>query len=95
MQSKSGEAEYFWDYDNRLTSAVMTDGTTVSHAYDVDGNRVQTSVAASGGAPSMCSGSSASYLRTDTLTQGNWKGTYGADGQYINGNRRRRRRMRR
>ncbi len=41
---------YGWDFENRLVSATMTcGGTVVAHEYDADGNRVQTSVTASGG----------------------------------------------
>jgi RHS repeat-associated protein len=42
--SKSGEATYTWDYDNRLTNLGMAAGPAVVHEYDADGNRVQTSV---------------------------------------------------
>jgi RHS repeat-associated protein len=45
VTSKSGEATYAWDFESRLTSVAMTGGSTVSHAYDADGNRVKTSVA--------------------------------------------------
>jgi RHS repeat-associated protein len=44
VTSKSGEATYTWDFQNRLTSAAMSDTTLVSHVYDADGNRVQTTV---------------------------------------------------
>ena len=48
VASKSGEASYSWDFENRLTSANMTaSGATVAHEYDVDGNRVQTAVTSS------------------------------------------------
>ncbi len=49
VTSKSGEAAYAWDFENRLTGANMTGGAAVAHQYDPDGNRVQTSVTASGG----------------------------------------------
>ncbi len=49
VTSKSGEAVYAWDFENRLTGANMTAGPAVAHQYDADGNRVQTSVTASGG----------------------------------------------
>ncbi len=48
VTSKSGEAAYAWDFENRLTGANMTGGAAVAHQYDTDGNRVQTSVTASG-----------------------------------------------
>ena len=38
------EASYGWDFENRLTSITTADGTVVHHTYDVDGNRVRTSV---------------------------------------------------
>jgi RHS repeat-associated protein len=50
VTSKGGEATYAWDFENRLVSVTMSDGTVVSHLYDVDGNRVKTTVAPSGGA---------------------------------------------
>ena len=53
ITSKSGEATYAWDFENRLTSVTMSNGTVVRHAYDVDGNRVQTSVTPSGGAATV------------------------------------------
>jgi RHS repeat-associated protein len=49
VTSKPGEAAYGWDFDNRLTSATMSSGTAVTHQYDAEGNRVQTSVTPSGG----------------------------------------------
>ncbi len=48
VTSKSGEAAYAWDFENRLTSANMTGGAVVAHQYDADGNRVQTTVTPSG-----------------------------------------------
>ena len=42
--SKSAEAEYFWDFENRLVRVEKTDGTIVTHTYDADGNRVRTEV---------------------------------------------------
>jgi RHS repeat-associated protein len=47
VTSKSGEANYTWDFQNRVMSAAMSDGTLVSHIYDVDGNRAKTTVAPS------------------------------------------------
>jgi len=48
VTSKSGEAAYTWDYENRLVGVAMTSGATVSDQYDADGNRVQTTVTPSG-----------------------------------------------
>ena len=51
VTSKSGEANYSWDFENRLTSANMTaSGAVVAHEYDPDGNRVQTAVTSSASA---------------------------------------------
>jgi RHS repeat-associated protein len=50
VTSKSGEATYAWDFENRLVSVTMSDGTVVSHVYDVDGNRVKTTVTLPAGA---------------------------------------------
>jgi len=38
-----------WDFENRLTKVTKLDGTVVEHAYDADGNRVQTKTTPSGG----------------------------------------------
>jgi RHS repeat-associated protein len=51
LTAKSGEATYAWDFDDRLIRVEKTDGTVVTHAYDVDGNRVQTTTALPGQAP--------------------------------------------
>ena len=49
VTSKTGEASYAWDFENRLSTANMTaSGAAVAHEYDPDGNRVQTSVTSSG-----------------------------------------------
>ncbi len=42
LTSKSGEATYFWDYEDRLIRVEKTDGTVVEHTYDTDGVRVRT-----------------------------------------------------
>jgi RHS repeat-associated protein len=49
LLSKSGEGTFVWDFDNRLRRVVKTDGTVVEHAYDADGNRVQTRTTPAGG----------------------------------------------
>ena len=49
LTAKTGEATYTWDFENRLTRVALSDGSMVDHAYDVDGNRVQTTVTPSGG----------------------------------------------
>jgi RHS repeat-associated protein len=51
--SKSGEATYFWDFENRLVQVEKTDGTVVTHAYDADGNRVRTEVTPLTGPPQI------------------------------------------
>lgn len=47
--TKSGDATYTWDFDDRLVKVTKADGTVVDHVYDVDGNRVKTTVTPSGG----------------------------------------------
>lgn len=49
LRTKSGEATYFWDFENRLIRVEKTDGITVTHTYDADGNRVQTRTTLSDG----------------------------------------------
>jgi RHS repeat-associated protein len=47
--AKSGDATYTWDLENRLVRVTKADGSKVEHVYDVDGNRVQTTVTPTGG----------------------------------------------
>ena len=82
--SKSGEAYYTVNEENRLSQVQRTNGSTIQHTYDADGNRVKTMEPSPPAAATACSGNSASFVRKDTTTQGNWIGTYGADGDYIN-----------
>jgi RHS repeat-associated protein len=83
--AKSGEASYQWDFDSRLAQATMAgSNVVVSHGYDADGNRTQTSVTPPSTGSVACKGNSAAFVRQDYATQGNWQGTYGADGYYIN-----------
>jgi len=49
LTAKTGEATYTWNFENRLTRVALQDGTLVDHVYDVDGNRVQTTVTPAGG----------------------------------------------
>jgi RHS repeat-associated protein len=51
LVTKSGEATYTWDFENRLIKIAKADGTVVEHQYDPDGNRVQTKVTPSTGPP--------------------------------------------
>jgi RHS repeat-associated protein len=51
LTSKSGEATYTWNLDDRLIKVVKSDGTTVENIYDADGNRVQTKVTPPSGTP--------------------------------------------
>jgi len=51
LTSKSGEATYTWDFEERLIRVDKTDGTVVTHAYDADGNRVRTEITPSTGPP--------------------------------------------
>ena len=53
LTSKSGEATYTWDFENRLVRVDKTDGTVVTHAYDADGNRVRAEVTSPGGSPAV------------------------------------------
>jgi RHS repeat-associated protein len=47
LASKAGEATYTFDVENRLIK-VIRGGLIVEHAYDVDGNRVQTKMTSEG-----------------------------------------------
>ena len=42
--SKSGEATYTWDFEDRLVGVSTTESGTVANDYDVDGTRVRTTV---------------------------------------------------
>jgi RHS repeat-associated protein len=85
VTGKSGEASYQWDFENRLVQATMAGSNlVVSHVYDADGNRTQTSVTPPSTGSLACQGNSATFVREDYATRGNWQGTYGADGYYIN-----------
>jgi RHS repeat-associated protein len=53
LTSKSAEATYTWDFEDRLIRVDKTDGTVVEHAYDTDGVRVRTITTLSGGSPSV------------------------------------------
>jgi RHS repeat-associated protein len=53
LTSKSAEATYFWDFENRLIRVEKTDGTIVTHDYDVDGNRIRTEVTPAAGPPTV------------------------------------------
>lgn len=50
-RSGSGEAEYSWDFENRLRSVTLANGTSVTHTYDADGQRVRTDVDPPDGPP--------------------------------------------
>jgi len=52
LTSKQGEATYTWDVEDRLVR-VDKAGTVVEHAYDADGNRVQTKVTPATGPPTI------------------------------------------
>ncbi len=54
--SKSADATYTWDFENRLIRVAtgLTGSTTVTeHAYDADGNRLQTKVTPPTGLPTV------------------------------------------
>jgi hypothetical protein len=67
VTSKSGEAAYTWDYENRLAGVAMTSGATVSHQYEADGNRVQMTVTPSGAS------ASATNMLVDTAGCAEWE----------------------
>lgn len=46
--TKSADATYTWDLENRLVKVTKTDGTLVEHVYDADGVRVRTTTALPG-----------------------------------------------
>jgi RHS repeat-associated protein len=48
LTSKDAEATYTWDTENRLVRVNKANGDVVTHAYDVDGNRVQTTTTVAG-----------------------------------------------
>jgi YD repeat-containing protein len=52
LTTKSVEATYAWDRENRLVRVTKTDGTVVENTYDFDGVRVQTVTTPSGGSAS-------------------------------------------
>jgi len=51
LQSTTGEATYTWDVENRLIRVAPVSGPVVTHVYDVDSNRVQTTVTPQTGTP--------------------------------------------
>ncbi len=53
LTSKSAEATYFWDFENRLVRVEKADGAVVAHAYDADGNRVRTEITPATGPPAL------------------------------------------
>jgi YD repeat-containing protein len=53
LMTKSGEATYTWDFENRLVKVQKVDGTLIQYVYDVDGNRVHTTTTPPGGAPQL------------------------------------------
>ena len=87
ITSKSGEATYGWDFDNRLTEVNLDErhrrGASVRCGRQPRADDRHAALSA-GGTNVACSGNSAVFGATDTVPQGSWKGVYGADGQYIN-----------
>jgi hypothetical protein len=86
--TKDGRWIYSWDGENRLVAmetrpeavAAGVPGRKLEFAYDWQGRRIRKRVfdtSAGGVAPQ------ATFVRTDTTTKGNWKGTYGEDGYQI------------
>ena len=52
LTTKSGEATYTWDFEDRLIRIDKNDGIVVEHVYDTDGVRVRTTTTP-GGSPSL------------------------------------------
>jgi RHS repeat-associated protein len=53
LTSKSGEATYTWDFEDRLIRVDKNDGTVVEQVYDTDGVRVRTTTTPAVGSPSV------------------------------------------
>ena len=53
LTSKSGDAAYTLDFEDRLIRIDNTDGTVVDHVYDTDGVRVRTTTTPAGESPSI------------------------------------------
>jgi RHS repeat-associated protein len=49
LASKAVAGTYTWDFEDRLESVVLADGTLVAHTYDADGVRVRTETTPPGG----------------------------------------------
>jgi RHS repeat-associated protein len=45
--------QYQYDFDDRLTKVVKADGSVIEHAYDADGNRVETRIIPANGPPQV------------------------------------------
>ena len=82
VTSKSGEAAYTWDFEDRLARATMTSGPMVAHVYDAEGNRLQTSVTPSGGGAAVttnmlvATGRGLSQVVAETDSGGNVRAVY-------------------
>jgi RHS repeat-associated protein len=53
LTTKDAEATYTWNHENRLVRVEKTDGTTIEHLYDADGNRVRTTTTPPGGSSAI------------------------------------------
>lgn len=49
LTAKVGEADFAWDFEDRLQQATLADGTLVTHTYDANGVRVRTVTTSPGG----------------------------------------------
>ncbi|MCP3976137.1 MAG: RHS repeat protein, partial [bacterium] len=72
-KAEGGVTTYAWDYDDRLATVILGDGTVVETAYDADGNRVRSSVTPPGGPPAeidylVDTMGSLSYVAADVAT---------------------------
>ncbi|HET6386905.1 MAG TPA: protease pro-enzyme activation domain-containing protein, partial [Armatimonadota bacterium] len=69
---------------NNYVNTGLTDGTTYYYVISaVNGSGESANSSQISGVPLASSTATAVFLRTDTTTQGNWKGVYGADGYNV------------
>ena len=81
LVTKSGEATYTWDFENRLIEVAKADGSVVEHPYDPDGNRVRTKITPATGPPTTTNylvdtSGSLSHVVAETDETGAFKAYY-------------------